>query len=411
VILSSALSLLCSVRRSASLLFALVSLASALPAQLPSDSFVLAKEAFLANDLASASSLFEAAVRSRPEDAERRAWRAEAARRLQAPVIALREAREALRLDPCNSIAHEVVAGLYNPQFAHMALQSDDSTSAHLEAAVRCDATNGSAWMSLWVQSLRAGDAGVERRALEGLSRSGIVSASWLAHGRWVLRTLPPDALVIAAGDIDTYPVAIAQGVDALRPDVALVNRSMLNIAYVVRHLVRRYHLPLPSDLSRDSSRDGSSDSVEFQSDRIIAYWRAEAAAGRLGRPLVILHSMGIEYAEAGAGALHLSGPHWTVGGDGPAIDSAAVARAYALADATDFSGPVIGANDRSPVRVSSAFSPALMLGYLAAYEAAARGGVQSARVKWLEAALQRAGVPDASAAPMMQWIRSFPAK
>ena len=73
--------------------------------------------------------------------------------------------------------------------------------------------------------------------------------------------------------------------------------------------------------------------------------------------------------------------------------------------------GRVIGANDRSPVRVSSAFSPALMLGYLAAYEAAARGGVQSARVKWLEAALRRAGVPDASAAPMMQWIRSFPAK
>ena len=150
--------------------FPLLGLAFALPlaAQAPTDTFVLAKQAFLANDIASASSLFEAAVRSRPADAERRAWRADAARRLQSPATALREAREALRLDPCNSFAHEVVAGLYNPQFAHMAEQSDDSTVTHLNLAVECDATNGSAWMSLWVQSLRGDDRGEERRTLDG---------------------------------------------------------------------------------------------------------------------------------------------------------------------------------------------------------------------------------------------------
>ncbi len=377
--------------------------APALAAQLPPDSFGMAKEAFLANDLVSASSLFEAAVRARPADAERRAWHAEAARRLQAPATALREAREALRLDPCNSLAHEVIAGLYNPQFAHMAAQSDDSTTAHLHEAVRCDATNGSAWMSLWVQSFRDDDARAAHRALDGLRRSGIIAPSWLAHGRWVLATLPARAIVLAAGDIDTYPLAIALAEDRHRSDLALVNTSMLNIGYVVRQLHRRHGLPLPPG----SPADGA----EFQGERIVAYWRAEAAAGRLDRPLVILHSMGLEYAERGAGVLRLAGPYWIVGADGPSIDAGAVETAFRLADRADLSGPVLGVNDRSPARVSSAFSPAMMLGYLVAYEAAARGGVPTARVGWLDAALRRAGLPAAEAEPMMQWIRSFPGR
>ena len=380
---------------------------SAQPGPAAPDLFALAKEAFLSNDLASATSLLDAAVRARPQDAERRAWLADAARRTTDATTALREAREALRLDPCHSFAHEVVASLHNPQFAHMELQSDDSTVAHLEQAVRCDAANGSAWMSLWVQSLRHDDRAAERRALEGLRTSGLLTPSWLAHGRWVLRTLPPRAIVLAAGDIDTYPPAVAQTVEGLRPDVALVNTSMLNIGYVVEHLVRRYGLALPPDLAGDVPRD----TLDFNADRIIAFWRAEAAAGRLDRPLVVLHSMGFEYATTGAGTPMLSGPHWVIGASAATLDTAAVAAAYRLADATDLSGPFVSPQDRSPVRVSAAFSPALMLGYLAAYEAAARGAMPRERLPWLEAAFQRAGVAPAAAEPMLQWVRSFPVR
>lgn len=389
--------------RSTLRLATLLSLATApvLGAQSFPDSFVLAREAYLANDLPTAASLFDAAVRSRPTDADRRAWRADAARRMRAPGLALHEAREALRIDGCQSFAHEVLAGLYNPQFAQMELQSDDSTRVHLEAAVRCDATNGSAWMSLWVQALRGDDPAAERRALAGLKASGIITPAWLAHGRWVLRTLPARAIALAAGDIDTYPVAVAQGVDGERADVVLVNTSLLNIGYVVELLERRHDLPLPPDLDRAK--------LDFQGERIVAYWRARAAAGTLGRPLAILHSLGLEYAEAGAGSLRLTGPHWEVTAPGPAIDAPAVAAAYRLAESADFGGPFVAPNDRSPARVSSAFSPALMLGHLVAHEAAADGGMRAGRVRWLEEELRRAGVDATRAEAVLAWVRAFP--
>jgi tetratricopeptide (TPR) repeat protein len=368
------------------------------------DAFESAKRTFLANDVSAAYAMFAAAVRARPDDAGRRAWYADAARRLGEATTALSEAREALRLDPCHGQAHEVLANLHNPQFQHLEVTSDDSTMAHLREAVRCAPDEGAAWMSLWVQSFRLASADEERRALEGLKRSGMLTPAWLAHGSWMLRAAPPRAIVLSVGDVDTYPAAIAQGVDRLRPDVALVNTSMLNLGYVVTHLQRRHGLPLPPDLPRDS--------LEYAGERIVRYWRQEAAAGRLDRPLVILHTAGADYAAQGPGVPKLAGPYWIISppGDGAAarMDEPAIARALELADPAAFSGPFVSPKDRSPIRVSAAFPPAIMVGELLRMEAEARGTLRPDRLRWLEDFFRRAEVPADRAEGYLSRLRSL---
>lgn len=368
------------------------------------DPFESAKRTFLANDVGAAYAMFAAAVRARPGDAERRAWYADAARRLGEATTALSEAREALRLDPCHGFAHEVLASLHSPQFQHLTETSDDSTMFHLREAVRCAPDEGSAWMSLWVQSFRLASATEERRALEGLKRSGMLTPAWLAHGSWMLRSAPPRAILLSVGDIDTYPAAIAQGVDSLRPDVALVNTSMLNLGYVVEHLRRRHGLPLPPDLPKDS--------LEHAGERIVRYWRQEAAAGRLDRPLVILHTAGAEYAANGPGLPKLAGPFWIISPPSrraeDRMDERAIARSLALADPAAFGGAFVSPKDRSPIRVSAALPPAIMVGELLRMEAEVRRALRPERLRWLEDFFRRAEVPAERADGYLQWLRSL---
>lgn len=364
------------------------------------DDFARARRTFLANRVDEAYALLAAAVRARPDDAARHAWYADAARRLGEVTTARAEASEAVRLDACQSVAHEVLGMLWDPQFNRDGATSTDSARAHYERAVACDPRNGSSWMHLWGQALRRNDAPGERRALAGLERSAMIPSAWTAHARWVLTTLPKDAIAISAGDIDTYPPVMLQALQRLRPDVAIVNRSLFNVPEVARTLVARHRLPLPKGLTADSLADAA--------ERIIAFWRVEAAAGRLGRPLAVLHSNG--EPGPGPGTALLAGPFWLVT-PGPArIDVRAVEEALRVAGRLDWSGPSVAPHDRSPLRQAAQGAPAMMVGYLVAFEAQALGRQTPGREPWLRDFFTRAGTADASAQSVWQWIRQFPA-
>ncbi len=364
------------------------------------DTFSLARRTYLANQIAAALPLFAAAVRQAPTDPVRRAWYADAARRSDDRRTGLREAREALRLEPCQAMAHEVLAAIFNPQFSHVEGVDGvnaDSTWTHLQDAARCDPHDGHPWLSLWTESMRRGDTTTTRLALRRLVDTRFFAAPWMTHGRWVLSSLPERAIAIAGGDIDTYPAVALQATDGLRADVAFVNHNLLNLPWYVERLRAEHGVPLPP----------ARDTAGLASDRIVAFWRREAASGRLGRPLAILHSAGVEYATSGAGQLVLAGPYWLVAPPGPAIDPALVEASYVIADGLSWEGPIISPTDRSPVRQAYAMHPARMVGYLAGFEAEQLGARFPAdRVAWIERFFAKHRLPESESKPVLDWLK-----
>lgn len=357
----------------------------------PGDTLQLGIAHFMAQRYDSAAILLAAAIRRSPEAAAPHVWLAETERRMDSTDAALVEARRALALDHCSSLAHDVLAELYDSQFGSTLDERGDSTWAHLRAAIGCDSTDGNAWMHLWIQAMRRGDSLTERRALRSLVATQFLTPVWMRHARWVLELLPPRAIALAGGDMDTYPAVAAQEALGIRRDVAVVNTPMLDLRWYAELLSRRYSLPLPP-LDRV-------DSTETLGQAIIAFWRTRAAAGTLGRPLAVLASMGGESAHAGPGVPRLAGPYWLVVASDSTPDRARIDSAYRSAERVDWRGEIVAASDMSPIRRTTA-PPAVMVAVAAVYDAwnfvDQRDAVQAwRRVGWAKAMLDGSGVAD----------------
>lgn len=363
------------------------------------DTFALARDAFFQDDVRSAFSLFATAVRQSPTDAERQAWLAEAARRLELYGFALHHAREAVRLEPCHAFGHEILGHLFNVQQSRWELADASASERHYETAVRCDPSAGSVWMSLWISALSARDSAAERRAIAGISASGIISAPWMSHGRWVLRSLPRGALALAAGDLDTYPPVMHQVESGERLDVVIVNTSLLRMPWYAERLREVHGLPLPSN---HLAEDGTADA-----EAIFRHWGELAADGALGRPLVWLMSMGMPGQELRGGTT-FAGTHWRLGESGPALDAAALDAVRAIADSLDWRGPRLSPRDRSSVRNAYAVHPVRYVIYMIELEAElTQGGLPDGSLQWIEQFVARSGEDDAGTREAMAALRS----
>jgi hypothetical protein len=204
---------------------------------------------------------------------------------------------------------------------------------------------------------MQRADQAMEERALRQLIGTGFLTPTVLEFNRWVLRSLPEESILITNGDWDTYPALALQVVDGLRRDVAIVNRSLLNLSWYAGLIAERQRVDLPMtstemELFRPF-READGDMVTV-SDATIRGWMESGDVS--GRPLVFAATVEMSAFQDFAQLL-FTGPHWRMSQDAdmPDIDLELVRLAMEDASGSDFSSPEVSPQDRSAIRKQAA--------------------------------------------------------
>ena len=82
------------------------------------------------------------------------------------------------------------------------------------------------------------------------------------------LKSLPKNDILFVYGDNDTYPIWGMQETSGLRPDVKVVNFTLLSTPWNIDQVKRRTYnsMPFPSTLVHEEYRDGSNDQIYLMS-------------------------------------------------------------------------------------------------------------------------------------------------
>jgi tetratricopeptide (TPR) repeat protein len=314
--------------------------------------------------------MFEAIVKANPNSAEARTWLAMNYQYLGRYDDAIAMARGALHIDRCNSEAHTVIADSYARGNRPRATELD-SIWTHYMAAVRCDSANGDAWMGLWIQASMRRDESAERASLHALYAHYLTTGT-IAASRLILRHLPKRAILVTAGDIDTFGTLAVQQEEDYRSDVAIVNLPMLTLAWYARHVRDRYAIPLTiedKDLEKvadapyatatsSRTRRGKKKDMRTLDLRIIDGWLGLDDANRLGRPITMAPGSDFSYLGDRTKMFVLKGGYFDIDheGRGATIDTEAVAAILSDLNPAEYGGPSVPPNDPSPIR-AGAFS------------------------------------------------------
>jgi hypothetical protein len=199
----------------------------------------------------------------------------------------------------------------------------------------------------------------LEARAAIRMLESGWLARPVIEYNRWQLRYLPREAILLTNGDMDTYPSVALQYKEAIRQDVAVVNLSLLNLAWYARTMAERFDLPLPISPDRpDSLRPFRDDrgKIVTPSIQIVRSWAQMLAEGTLGRPLCAAVTVDdLDFTTDAGDRQVLCGPYFeTI--SAPAATDADTSRLRVCIEGIEpalFEGSFTSDLDRSPVRRS----------------------------------------------------------
>ena len=308
------------------------------------------------NELDEALPILQNLAQARPDDATIHAWLAETYRRLGRKAEAVETAEKALSVDPCNAFALVVIAESVNPIVGTWEGSDSDRTWHQVVEAVRCDSTDGSAWLILWGEALHRGNVPMMRQAERKMIETGFLTEAVLSYSRWTLKALPKNAILITNGDMDTYPTYAVQRVEGFRPDVAVVNRGLLTEDWYARYLRDHEGVSMPFDDATlaqiVATRDEAGNLVTL-SDRIFQRWIEQARTEEFRRPIAIAATVSESYYApyrdhlTSAGAFLL----WSAKPAGDRPDITAIQRGLKGVHPEDFAGPWASDQDRSPIR------------------------------------------------------------
>jgi len=311
---------------------------------------------FRENKLEEALPLFESVVAREEGNVEAHIWLAETYRRLKRTERAIEQARIALDLEPCNSFALTVMADATVPKPGAADPGDSQASWDHLMAAIECDSTYGSAWVSLWGIAIRRGETGMLHRSLRKIVETGFLTPAALSFGRWLLRTLPENAILITNGDMDTYPTMAVQETEGFRTDITVVELGLLNLPWGLRFCRDHGGVPLPfgdaelDELSPSTDEEGRATSP---ADLVFRGWVSEVRFGSYPRPIALAVTVYESFYARHRAYLQYAGPYLLVHPAPPRrprnVD--ALRRCLEEIDEEDFVGPWVSRQDYSPVR------------------------------------------------------------
>jgi tetratricopeptide (TPR) repeat protein len=308
------------------------------------------------NKLEDALPLLEKLVSQEKDNAENHVWLAETYRRLGRKGDAVKTARQALALKPDNSFAHTIIAEATNPVLGEWDQANSDTTWFHLMKAIECDSTDGHPWLLVYGEGIHRGEIPMMHKALRSLVGSGFLTKAALSYGRWMLRALPKNAILLTNGDMDTYPPCAVHEVEGLRRDVVIVNRGTLETKWDARYIRDGAGVPLPIDDAQierfEVPRDSQGNLVTL-SDVIIRGWVEKKAKGFFGRPICAAVTVEERYLSTFKENMRFAGSflEWHDAASATKPDTASMHASLEGLRPDDFAGAWVSDRDRSPIR------------------------------------------------------------
>ena len=112
------------------------------------------------------------------------------------------------------------------------------------EKAVELDPTFLDPWFGLAIDYMSIGDLEKSDLALRNLLEEKAISDEVMDYNYNVISLLEKNAILITNGDNDTYPAWIITKIIKYRPDVRIINRSLLNTDWYPIHLINNENIP-----------------------------------------------------------------------------------------------------------------------------------------------------------------------
>jgi tetratricopeptide (TPR) repeat protein len=292
--------------------------------------------------------LFQQIVNADSKNAEALTWLAESYRRIGKHDEALANARKALLLNPRSGFAHLVIAQASYP--------SDDSVYAHVQEAIECDSSDPNAWLMMWGEAIKRNNPVLHDKTLKKLYETGFLTKAALAYGRAELRNLPPDAIYITNGDMDTYPAKIVQTSEGFRADVTVIEKEHLGISWACRFIRDHQKVPLPvSDAEMDLMKEiTDARGIKISpSEQNFRKWIEQKRQGHFSRPITVAPTVDEYFYNFDKKHFHYCGmyllwkPEESSGMNGTTL----LRQCLSGINPDDFTGPWASSKDRSPVR------------------------------------------------------------
>lgn len=137
-----------------------------------------------------------------------------------------------LAIDPNNGHAYKLQGDIFHIK--------RDMDRAHIvkecarayKKATEVEPTYGRGWEALFAVSEELGDDSLAKKALTELSKRGFYTSTILKKNELTLASLPKNAIWITNGDLEYFPTKVLQSVFNMRPDVLVLNYSLLNARY-----------------------------------------------------------------------------------------------------------------------------------------------------------------------------------
>lgn len=245
---------------------------------------------YLSGEYDDALKLLEASTKLMADNPDAYAWYAECLIAKGHYQKAAEAAHKALELNPEHGFALAVLGRLFDPILNPWEKADSESAWFYLREAIRLDPGDGNAWLTIIPIAQMRGDEETEIRADTMLIALGFFTDAVLNYNRWVLTHLPVNAVLVAGGDLDTYPCLALQVRDGLRRDVAVLDLRLLGVDWYRYRMSRLYSINLEATLPGvntpnldDRGPDSARSNWQMISDLI-----KMIDLGLLGRPLCV---------------------------------------------------------------------------------------------------------------------------